>query len=115
MFKAAMTGTIRGFFEAALALLRIIFGSTAWWSKIEDALIIFIMMAELDHDSGPEKKQEVINKVFKYLKELGIDLKPVWLWTIIFGFAIDLLINVINEKYGHDWAAILNERLGGDK
>jgi hypothetical protein len=115
MFAEAAQGTLKVFFETALKLLRIIFGNTTWWSKIEDAFIIFIMLAELDHESGPEKKKEVIEKMYAYLEELGITLRPKWLWDVILGFAIDLFINIINEKYGHDWASVLNEKLGGAK
>lgn len=95
---------LKAFFEGVLSVLRYFFKDKEWWTKVEQAVVIAILLAELDKEDGEEKKNEVIEKIMALLEDLGYVAKGwAWLYKMAIGFAIDLIIEFVNDNYGHDW------------
>ncbi len=91
-------------FNAALGFLEMILGQFDWWVHIRDVIKICILAAELTPDSGPEKKQKVIDAVIRYFDDREIKIPiPEWLFRILLGLAIDIVINTLNKQLGHKW------------
>lgn len=106
----ALDETVKAIFEGVLKVLRAIFGKTEWWQKVEEAIVIAILIAEMEPEDGEEKKREVIDKIYAYLEEFGIVLKPRWVFDIVLGFAIDMIVNYLNENYGHEWINVIEQK-----
>lgn len=102
--------TVQAVFEGVLKVLRAIFGKTEWWQKVEEAIVIAILIAEMEPEDGEEKKREVMKKIYAYLEEFGINLKPRWVFDIVLGFAIDMIVNYLNENYGHEWIDAIEQK-----
>ncbi len=101
---------MKALLNAALAFLEAILSRFSWWEHVKAVLEIAIIASELTPDSGPEKKNAVIDAVIKFFEDREIKLPlPEWLFRILLGLAIDIVINTLNNKYGHDWLSKLKE------
>jgi hypothetical protein len=95
-----------------LKVLRYFFKDKEWWTKVEEAIIIAILLAELDKESGEEKKNEVIDKIMTLLEDFGYVAKGwAWLYRMALGFAIDIIIEFVNDNYGHDWLQQMQNKI----
>lgn len=97
----------------SLKFLALLFGRFDWWKDVEEALAIAIIAAEAVGDEGKEKRKEVVEMVFKYLEDRNVKLPiPDWLFKLLLGFVIDLLISYLNKKFGKGWIASLAKEEG---
>lgn len=99
--------------NAALGFLELLLGKFDWWLHVKEALLIAIVAAEAVGDDSKEKKQEVVNMILKYLKDRDINV-PIWDWLfkLLLGLIVDILIGYLNKNIGKDWAKQLAAKEG---
>lgn len=94
--------------EKAFAILDLLFGKFEWWKVLKEGIATAVLAVEavfeLSQDEKAKKKNEAILAVKKFLEQHGIAVKiPDWLFTVIVGIGIDVLVAYLNRRFGHDW------------
>jgi len=99
--------------NAALGFLELVLGRFDWWLHVKEALLIAIVAAEAVGEDSKEKKQQVVDMVVKYLKDRDINV-PIWDWLfkLLLGLLVDILIGYLNKNVGKDWAKQFAEKEG---
>ena len=76
----------------------------AWYKALKEIVVNAVIAAEITKQPGSEKKDLAIKAIIQALKDFGISIplpEPLQFWLV--STLIDLIVAVLNAKFGKDW------------